>query len=217
MDSEINESVWDGLLYKPNGRPADVPPGEATIVGADFAWKWDTTALAPLWSPSKELRVLGRAEIIVPPRDGSILDPQLVKDAFRRLADRNPIEAVVMDTSKAEDIASWLETEMGLTVVDRTQSNAWAVKDYDLWMEAMSNGWLRHTGDMGLRSHVLNAVSRSVGEGKHRFDRPSASRRHGAGMKQDRKVIDALTAAAMAHTFVAMPADTSDPFVEVFS
>jgi hypothetical protein len=58
---------------------------------------------------------------------------------------------------------------------------------------------LKHTGDGGLRSHVLNATARRLPGGDHRFDRPNQSR----GKDQDRRVIDALTAASMAVEFQA--------------
>lgn len=123
-----------------------------------------------------------------------MLHPDVIKDAFLELAERNTVVSVTMDTSKAEDIAAWLE-EQGVPVIERGNTNQPAVQDYEAFMEGLRNGTLRHTGDAGLRAHVLNAISRRLPGGDHRFDRTSATR-YTVG-KQDRRVIDALTAAAM--------------------
>ena len=63
-------------------------------------------------------------------------------------------------------------------------------------------GWLKHSGDAGLTRHALNAVARILPQGDARFDRPSQTRQ---SSEQDRRVIDALTAAAMVHSFAATP------------
>ena len=42
-------------------------------------------------------------------------------------------------------------------VIDRQQTNPFAVEDYDRFMEALRNGWLQHAGDADLTSHALNA------------------------------------------------------------
>lgn len=174
-----------------------IPVGQHVDVGLDVAWKWDTTAAVPLWMKSDTERVFGVASILEPPRDGTSLDPYRVEQALISMNERNPVDMVVMDTSKAEQLASWVESEIGCTVIDRGQSNQFLTLDYAKFMEALRNGWLRHSGDGGLTSHVLNAVARVLPGGDARFDRPAQNRRS-AG--QDRRVIDALSAAAMVHT-----------------
>ena len=115
-----------------------------------------------------------------------------------------------MDPSRAEDLMSWLENDLAVTVVDRPQNSAelWAV-DYERWMEAVSHRWIRHTGDREFRRHVLNAVTRRLPGDRHRFDRPSTSRNSKAG-RQERRVVDALTAACFVHT-----AAIAEPVVEM--
>lgn len=190
-ETAIVDAVWDGRVSDLE----DIPEGEPIDVGADFAWKWDTTALVPFWMPERNERLLGQARILEPPRDGSLLDPQLVKDALGEITERNPIQAVVMDMSRAEDIAAWLEGELGIAVIDRGQSNQFAVPDFESFMDGLRNGTLKHTGDHGLKSQVLNAIARRLPGGDYRFDRPSTVRQNARA--QDRRVIDALTAAAM--------------------
>ena len=60
-------------------------------------------------------------------------------------------------------------------------------------MDGLRNSTLKHTGDQGLRVHVLNAIARRLPGGDYRFDRPVQGRH----AEQDRRVIDGLTAAAM--------------------
>jgi len=204
-DAAIQEVEWAGAAVADG-----IPEGEPVWVGLDVAWKWDTTAIVPLWMRDAEYRLLGDARVLVPPRDGTTLDPGLVERAFLELHARNPIHTVVMDMSQAEQLASWLESEIGATVVDRGTGNADAVVDYASFMEALRMGWLRHTGDQGLKRHVLNAVARILPLGDARFARPVESRR--APEQQERRVIDALTAAAMVHA-IAAGQEAAEPMV----
>lgn len=207
--SAITDSEWDEAET-----PERIPAGSGVDVGLDVAWKWDTTALVPMmrskdWvpgiKPDKErgikgrlpigYRLLGDARILVPPRDGSTMHPDVVKQAVLDMNSDFRIDTVIMDISRAEDIASWIEDELGVTVIDREQGNRHAVEDYDAFTEGLRTKSLRHTGDAGLRSHVLNAIARKLPGGDFRFDRHSTVRQNARA--QDKRVIDALTAAGM--------------------
>jgi len=185
----------------------EIPVGQPVDVGADIAWKWDTTALVPLWFRDSEYRLFGVPKILVPPRDGTSLDPAKVERALVEIHERNPIQTLVMDMSRAEQLASWAEQEFGCTVVDRTQTNQFATEDYSKFMEALRSGWLKHPGDPEFTGQVLNAVARVLPYGDARFDRPSQTRQGG---DQDRRVIDALTAAAMVHAVASVPAEPEE-------
>ncbi len=189
----------------------DIPYGESVWAGLDLGWKHDTTAIVPLWMRDAEYRLLGAAEIIVPPRNGNTADPDEIKAAIERVNDRNPITTVVMDMTGGAEIAAWLEHDLGCIVVDRAQSNTFKALDYSRFMEALRNGWLKHTGDAGLKQHVMNAVAKQLPGGDIVFDRPNDSRHRAAS--QARRVIDALVAAAMAHT--AAVGELEDPGDEV--
>ena len=191
----------------------EIPPGEPIWLGLDVAWKWDTTAMVPLYWRSKLFRLLGPATILTPPRDGSSLDPNLVEKALWDIHRRNPIHTVVMDASRAEQLGVWIGNQLGAEVLDRSQTNALAVEDYERFMEALRNGWLKHAGDEGLTRHALNAVARILPMGDTRFDRPSAVR---MSADQERRVIDALTAASMVHSLAAIRADVPPPVVPTF-
>lgn len=179
-----------------------IPAGVHVSVGLDVAWKWDTTAAVPLWVRDEHFRLFGPAKILVPPRDGSSLDPNEVEHALVEIHERNPVDTVVMDTTRAEQLGSWIEAEFGATVIDRSQTNSHAAQDFERFMDALRNGWLKHSGDPGLTRHVLNAIARVLPYGDARFDRPSQTRQSSA---QDRRVIDALTAAAMVNALAAEP------------
>jgi phage terminase large subunit-like protein len=188
-ESAITDKEWDDAQTD-----EEIPAGASIDVGLDIAFKWDTTAAVPLWKGPK-FRLLGEAKILKPPRDGSSMHPDVIKDAMLSLADDFRVDTVVMDMERAADIAHWIEDELGVTVIDRQQGNKFACADYEAFMDGLRNGTVKHTGDPGLRSHVLHAIARRLPGGDRRFDRPAQSRR--AVGEQDRRVIDALTAAAM--------------------
>jgi phage terminase large subunit-like protein len=205
-NAAIQEAEW----FKA-GTTDQIPKGEPIWLGADIAWKWDTTALAPLWFRDHDYRLFGHPKILVPPRDGTSLNPELIERALYEIHERNPIHTVVMDSSHAEQLGMWIESELGATVIDRQQTNALAVEDYERFMEALRNGWLKHPNDPVFTQHVLNAVTRILPHGDARFDRPSASRRDVS--EQDVRVIDGLTAASMVHAMAATQPDEQEVMV----
>ena len=115
------------------------------------------------------------------------------------MAQKYKIHSCVMDMSKAEDIAHWVEDELKIQVWDHPNGNNQHVADYNAVMGGLRNKTLKHTGDPDLRAHALNAIARRLPGGDHRFDRPVESRRSVG--QQNRRVIDGLTATAMAVEF----------------
>ncbi|HET6380187.1 MAG TPA: terminase large subunit [candidate division Zixibacteria bacterium] len=202
----ITEAEWEAARD-----PEGIPPGTPVWVGLDVAWKWDTTAAVPFWMRDNEHRVLGPAEILKPPRDGNMLHPDEVKRALLRIHERTPIHTVVMDVIFAQDIAAWLRDELSIEVIERGQSHPLAIEEYETFMEALRNGWLRHSGDEGLTRHVLNAMARMLPSGARIFERPSDVR---ISSQQDRRVIDALKAAAMVHAQATATAEQPSAYEE---
>jgi len=191
-NAAVQEAEWaDAGVDEP------IPAGEPIWLGLDYAPKWDTTALVPLWWKSHEWRQFGPAEILIPPRDGTVLEFTRIEEALIRIHERNPFHTVVMDMSRAEALAQWISDTFDVTVVDRSQTTSLAAEDFALFMEALAKGWLKHSNDPGLSSHVLNAIARMLPQGDTRFDRPSQTRQSSL---QDRRVIDALSAGSMVHT-----------------
>jgi hypothetical protein len=151
--------------------------------------------------------------VLEPPRDGTSLDPHLVEGALFELHRVNPIHTVVMDMSRAEQLAAWIEAELGATVVDRGTGNAQAAEDYERFMEGLRLHVLWHTGCANLKRHALNAIARVLPLGDARFDRPSTTRQGG---DQDRRVIDALVAAAMVNAVVGYLEAEAEPWTAVW-
>lgn len=200
----IQEAEWFAAQVD-----TDIPRGEETWVGADIAWKWDTTALVPLWVRDQHFRLFGAPKILTPPRDGNSLDPGKVEQAFIELHQRNPIHTVVMDPHHAEMLGPWLQREIGCRVLEMSQGIPVQVEEFARFMEGIRNGWIKHTGDREFTRHVLNAVAKIQRGGDPIFERPVQSRR--AVDEQDRRVIDGLKAAAMVHRVAMQPANVRKP------
>ena len=198
--SAVTDKEWDGAQVSD-----EIPAGADIDYGLDVAFKWDTTAFVPLWK-GPNYRLLGAATVLKPPRDGSSMHPDEIKHAAMELHSAYRVGTVVMDMSRAEDIAAWIEDELGVTVIDRGQGNKDAVADFDAFMEGLRNGTLKHTGCPDLRSHVLHAIARRLPGGDHRFARHSTVRQNVRA--RVRRVRDALSAAAMVvqHSTRAAPA-----------
>jgi phage terminase large subunit-like protein len=186
-----------------NAATAERIPAEADVwVGLDVGWRWDTTAFMPFWWRDPQYRLFGPAVIVEPPRDGSSTAPALLKQAFVEMQSRYAISTVVMDTNRAEDLTAWFSDDLGLTVIDRAQTNKPQAEDFERFMEALRQGWLFHAGDAGFRRHALNAVAKLLPDGGAKFARPSETRQGG---NQNVRVIDALVAAAMVHSVRCEP------------
>ena len=193
VDAAVSQAEWEMARTD-----VQIAPGSRVTLGVDVAWKHDTFSIVPLWDAT-DYRVLGAPAILVPPRDGSSMHPDIAKSAFEDFLNRYVVEDVVIDMGRAEDVAAWLEDYHGLRVIDWPTGNAQAARDYERFMSGLRDGTLLHTGDSGLKRHVLNAVSRPLPGDRRRFDRPSSSRNR---RQQDDRVIDALMAAAMVNSFV---------------
>ena len=191
VDTAITDKEWDEAETEER-----IPDGASVLLGMDVAFKWDCTAIVPLWE-GPGYKLLGDATILTPPRDNSSMHPDTIKDALLELQAQFRIDTIVMDMHNAEDIAAWIEDFMGIEVIDHAHGKTSThVNDHNAFMESLRNSTLKHTGDKGLRAHVLNAIARRLPGGDYRFDRPSPVR--GNARAQDRRVIDALSAAAMA-------------------
>lgn len=189
-DAAITEAEWAHAATD-----VRIPEGAPIDLSLDAAWKWDTFAMVPLWTRDSEFRLLGPATVLVPPRDGTSLDPEKVKAAFLAIQQRNPIQRVVMDQTHANDIAGWIRG-LGIEVVEWSQGDVQQAKDYDDFMLGLRGRTLRHSADPVLTEHAMNANAKDMGGGRHKFVRKSSSRN---AKKQDHRVIDALVAAAMVH------------------
>lgn len=199
----ISEAEWQTAIIA-DEIPADVP----IWLGLDLGWMYDTTAMVPLWKRDADYVLLGPATILMPPRNGQQLDPHLVEQALMEIHQRNPVHTVVMDLSFGAGINAWISENLGSDIIARGQTMPQQVEEYERFMEGLRAGWLHHSGDAGLTSHAMNAIARTNRLGATVFDRPSPQRT--AGAEQDRRVIDALDAAAMVHAQAMVPAGVEE-------
>jgi phage terminase large subunit-like protein len=75
-----------------------------------------------------------------------------------------------------------LQAERGIGPIqffEHSQDNAPMADAAVKLEEAIRNGWIRHDGDPDLRRHVLNAVRKSLGAEKWKYDRPSNAQGRG--------------------------------------
>ena len=191
----ITEAEWAGAVAR-----QPWPSGEPILLGADLGFKWDTTALTPLWMKSKTERVFGEARILVPPRDGNAMQTDVIKHSIREIHYENPVHTLVIDPSEARELVEWAEMELGCRVVEWTNSLPVQAEMAALFMEALREGWLQHQNDRPFTRQVMNAIARVLPRGDFVFERPSQTRNTS---QQDRRVIDALIAAAMVHMVAA--------------
>jgi hypothetical protein len=168
-------------------------------VGVDFAWLIDTTAIVPLWLRDEGFRLFGDPEILTPPRDGTMLDVEEVKEAFHRILAGTRSRWWCWTghgrrMSRSGSRATSASDRHPAAADERVR-----IEDYDNWMQAMRDKVLRHTGHREFRRHVLNAIARRMPGTSTGSTGRTTSRNTKAG-RQERRVIDALTAASMVHS-----------------
>lgn len=211
----IGEAEWLAAEYQ------DEPPepGErAPVVGLDVGWRWDTTAIAPLFERDWGW-LIGRCRVLVPPRDGNSMRPEVIHEAFEQLHAEHPIGQVAMDRTGAEEIAAWLEDELGIEVIMVSQKTPSKVAWTERFLQGLRSGAhvLRHMHDPELTRHVFNAIEHVFPDGTSKFIKPHDSRTV-SSEEQERREIDALDAAAMGY-FVASAGDDrgDDPLFEILA
>jgi hypothetical protein len=205
-DSAIN--AQESERAKTDDRPG---PGEPIFgVGIDLGWTWDTTAIVRLWVPAPDRRVLLDPIIIVPPRDGRSIPPSQIRQALKRVHVEHPYGRVAMDRAAGgEQLAEWIETELGCQVVlytNGTAEQARCAQRFYEGLRAEPEPTLQHTGSEELTRHVLNARARVLPRGDVVFDRPIQSR---SAQSQDQNVVDGLSASVIIHDSAVADAQKS--------
>jgi hypothetical protein len=131
------------------------------------------------------------------------------RSEFAAISEKEWFDAEVEDEiPPGEPVAEWIEENIRPDeIIDRGQQNKDAAEDYHSFTDALREGWLKHSGDAEMNRHVLNAIARVLPQGDARFERPVQTRN---SSEQDRRVIDALVAAAMVHCVAAQRWGTGD-------
>lgn len=224
--SAITAADWDALA-EPELAVSDTAWRTQFL---DLGWKIDTTAGGVLAWESPERRVITGVGVLLPPVD----EADVVAGILRRQIDYGADRVVLDPNAGAEQMVQLLEkgshplqtddelrdeyglpplaeTNVGaLEFIAHSQDNAPMAQAAQRLDEAMRNGWLRHDGDRHLRAHVLNAVARSLGDARWKFDRPAEAK----GERRKDYPIDALTGVLMGHNVAVDEADVeSEPLI----
>lgn len=208
----LQEGDWDAADISDviSEIPEDVP----IIVGGDWGWTEDATALQTAWFEDDYL-LLGKLHIIEPPRNGTDLTPQAVLAKLREINERNPIHVISHDESAGgggKVMAGLLaEAFPDAEIVGVTASDADKAPGY--FNEQLRAGKLKHTGDPDLKRHLMNAVRVPVKDDTERFRiaRPKSSR-HSPGQRQIREIDGAVAAVNAVHGAVGRE-PTPVPFI----
>lgn len=205
-DASIGEAEWDR-----RGTKREIPLGATISLGIDLGWKWDTTAVVPLYAAPGAPPLIGPAKILVPPRDGTSLSSKAVEGVLREFAELYHVAEVVMDPAKGgEQLAEWLKDELDINTTIIEQSPNQMADVAEKFKQGIRDGGFDHCRDPGLKSHAMNAVDRETPDGRARFDRPQVSRN---ASRQTRRVIDALIAASMVYYACVVQVVGDDPFM----
>ncbi len=170
--------------------PDAVIPAGATgvFVGVDLGWRWDTTAIVPVWKNEDGHMVVGEPNIIVPPRDGSATPYAAIWGAVEAISEDYTHPTFVVDPeADGEQLAQQIESELEAEVVEHSQKPVAMALAAQRLGEALATRKLRHRGYPVLTQHVLAAAPKPVGEG-WRLVKP----------KRASAVIDGAVALAMA-------------------
>lgn len=199
-DTKIQPEEWDALYEE----GVVIPPGSPIYVGMDLGWKWDWTAIVPLWVERPSRRVISDVKILKPPGGGALLDERKIVKALCDLDDQYEVLCVVYDPNAgAQQLVQQLERERDIEFVEHSQDAmpmALASRRVD---EAIRTGAFVHDGHPGLRSCALNAVEKRIGSSgeKWKYDRPAQG---------PRVPIDGLTALEFANSVAVADLEDSE-------
>lgn len=189
----------------------------------DLGWKIDTTAGGVLVWESSERRIVTGVGVLHPPVDEAdvvagilrrqvdycadrvVLDPSAGAEQMVQMLEKGTHPLQTDDDLRAEyGLPALAETKVGqLEFIAHSQDNAPMSQAAMRVDEAIRNRWLVHDGDRVLRTHVLNAVARALGDAKFKYDRPCEAK----GERRKDYPIDALTGVLIGNNVAVDEAD----------
>jgi phage terminase large subunit-like protein len=187
-DSAITEKEWRACADPNCEIPADAT---GVYVGIDLGWKWDTTAIVPVWRPdNSDVAIVGKSVIVVPPRDGSATAFEDIWEPIEEIAKRyGEVQFVLDPEAGGEQLAQHIESELGVEPAVHSQKTTPMQLAAQRLSEAISEKRLKHPDDQTLNAHVLAAGAKQEGE-RWKFVKA----------KRKRAPIDGVIALAMAHS-----------------
>lgn len=223
-EAAISRPEW-GEVYDPD---AAIPEGAEIHLGLDLGWKWDTTAMVPVWFDEDTQRwIVGDVTILVPPRDNTRMDERHVWKALRWYADRFRVTVVIDPNAGGIEFAPKIEENLAATaagngvieVVEHSQAPTPMARAAMLTVELIATGQFAHTGQPEYTKQMLSAIAEPVyGDDElFRFEKPRSRRsaRRKRGEEREFRCIDAAIATAMALRVAATfeAAETYEPWV----
>jgi phage terminase large subunit-like protein len=159
-DAAIDQREWAACAGK-----TGIPKGaQGIVVGCDFGWKWDCTAIVPTWLKDG-IAIIEPPAVIEPPRDGTSLPVERVFEVFKWIAERWPNATIVGDPEAGgELVLQRVDNELGLRVATYSQRNPMMCAAAQKLAETVAEGKLRHPDDPQLNRHILAASPKFVGE-----------------------------------------------------
>jgi phage terminase large subunit-like protein len=196
----ISEKEW-GVL---EDSAAGIPDGTSNVViPIDLGWRHDTTAMVPMVLEDDQV-VLDESKIIVPPRDGTATDRRVIYAVLRAFDERwNRITAVLDPEADGEQLAQWIDDELGWRVITHSQKNTPMALAAQRLLEVIAGGRLRRPHDPDLTRQVLAAAGKPVGEGL-KLVKPKTG-----------ECIDGAVALAMGVSVLIGPKEAPRPMIEV--
>jgi phage terminase large subunit-like protein len=187
-DSAISETEWRACADPDCEIPADA---KGVFVGIDLGWKWDTTAIVPVWkADDSDLAIVGEPRIVVPPRDGTATPFERIWEPIEELSkDFAEVQFVLDPEAGGEQLAQTIESELGVEPAIHSQKTTPMQLAAQRLSEAISERRIAHPDDPTLNAHVLAAAAKQEGE-RWKFVKG----------KRRRAPIDGVIALAMAHS-----------------
>lgn len=193
-DSAISDKEWRACARE----GLRIPDGVTGVyVGVDLGWKWDSTAIVPIWKPDDSDMVhVHPPTIIKAPGDNTSTDVEDIQEPLQQMAERWPEITFVLDPQAGgEQLAQWIDSELRARVATHSQNHGPMTLAAQRLSEAIATQKIEHPDDEALNAHVLAAAAKSVGEG-WRFVKP----------RRKNMQIDGVIALAMAYsTLVGAP------------
>ena len=162
-ESAISEKEWRDC----SDAYAEIPDGTAgVVVGIDLGWKWDTTAIVPVYKDGETLTVHAPT-IVTPPQNGTSTQVEDIWQPIEDMASRWPEVTFVLDPNAGgEQIAQRIDNELphARVATHSQQATTMALAAQRL-SDAIAEKHLRHPDDAQLNAHVMAAAAKPVGEG----------------------------------------------------
>ena len=127
----------------------EIPAGaEGVYVGIDLGWKWDTTALVPIWKTEEGKLRVHTPTILTPPQDGTSLDFEDVFGAAEQMRERWPGCSFVLDPEAGgELLAQRIDRDLGGQIMTHSQKTNPMCRASQALSETISAGDLEHPED----------------------------------------------------------------------